>query len=188
MTQKTTGSRMTIYQMAGTALMAAVMCILGPLSIPIGPVPISLTNLVVYLAVYLLGTRLGTLSYVVYFLLGAAGLPVFSGYSGGIGKLAGPTGGYLVGFIIMAVISGIFIKNGKSRPVTAICGMVLGTAAAYVIGTIWFMFVTKMGLAESLALCVFPFLIGDGIKIVVSELLGRKLRSRLNLANIVKGA
>ena len=72
-------SKLSIHQLTAAALMTALMCILGPLSIPIGAVPISFTNLVIYLAVYLLGTRLGTISYLVYLLLGAAGLPVFSG-------------------------------------------------------------------------------------------------------------
>ena len=96
-------TKLSVYQMAAAALMTAVLCVLGPLSIPIGPVPISLTNFVIYITLYLLGTKLGTLSYCIYLLLGTAGLPIFSGYSGGLAKLAGPTGGYLVGFIAMAV-------------------------------------------------------------------------------------
>ena len=78
-------------------LMTAVVCILGPLSIPlpISPVPISFTNLAIFLAVYLLDLKGGTVCLLVYLALGAAGLPIFSGFSGGLGKLAGPTGGYL---------------------------------------------------------------------------------------------
>ena len=89
-------SKVSIYQMAAAALMTALMCALGPLSIPIGPVPISLTNFVIYIAIYLLGTKSGTISYCLYLLIGMVGLPVFSGYSGGLSKLAGPTGGYLM--------------------------------------------------------------------------------------------
>ena len=84
--------------------MTAVTCILGPLAIPIGPVPVSLTPLAVFLSVYILGTKGGTLAYLLYLLIGAVGVPVFSGFTGGLGKLAGPTGGYLVGFILMALI------------------------------------------------------------------------------------
>ena len=86
-----------VYLMSVTALMAAVTCILAPMSIPIGPVPISLTNLAIYLSLYLLGWKWGTVSYLVYVVIGAVGVPVFSGFTGGLGKLAGPTGGYIAG-------------------------------------------------------------------------------------------
>ena len=99
-------NRSSIYQLTTCALMVALMCVLGPMSIPIGPVPVSFTNLVIYLAVYLLGMKGATISCLVYLLLGAVGLPVFSGYQGGLAKLTGPTGGYLVGFILMALICG----------------------------------------------------------------------------------
>ena len=133
-------TKLSVYQMAAAALMTAVLCVLGPLSIPIGPVPISLTNFVIYITLYLLGTKLGTLSYCIYLLLGTAGLPIFSGYSGGLAKLAGPTGGYLVGFIAMAVIAGIFIQKNHGKTVMSVLGMILGTLAAYAFGTIWFVF------------------------------------------------
>ena len=95
----------TTFQMALIAVMAAITCILGPLSIPIpvSPVPISLTNLAIYLTVCLLGWKFGTISYLIYLLIGIAGLPVFSGFSSGFAKLLGPTGGYLIGFIPMAI-------------------------------------------------------------------------------------
>ena len=99
------------YALTATALMTAVTCILAPLSVPIGPVPISLTNFVIFLSLYLLGWKKGTLSLLVYLLLGLAGLPVFSGFAGGIAKLAGPTGGYIIGFIPMAIVAGIIIDK-----------------------------------------------------------------------------
>ena len=97
---------LTVQTMSLIGLMTALTCVLGPLAIPLpfSPVPISFTNLAVYLAVYVLGMKAGAVSYLVYLLLGMAGLPVFSGFTGGFGKLAGPTGGYLIGFIFMAVI------------------------------------------------------------------------------------
>lgn len=103
------------YEMTVTALMTAVTCILAPLSIPIGPVPISFTNLAIYLSLYLLGWKRGTISYLVYLLIGLVGVPVFSGFTGGIGKLAGPTGGYIIGFIAMAVIAGLVIDKCHNR-------------------------------------------------------------------------
>ena len=109
--------KFTVYQLCFMALMAAVTCILAPMSVPIGPIPISLTNLVVYFTVYVIGTKAGIGSYCIYVLLGIVGLPVFSGYVGGPAKIAGPTGGYIVGFILMAAIGGFFIEKFKRNAV-----------------------------------------------------------------------
>lgn len=111
-------------QMALIGVMTAVTCILGPFAIPIpiSPVPISFTNLAVYLTVYVLGMKAGTISYLIYLLLGFAGLPVFSGFTGGVAKLAGPTGGYLVGFIFMAVIAGWFIDHFQGNRIAHVAG------------------------------------------------------------------
>ena len=87
-----TGRKRKIYTLTVTAVMTAVTCILAPISISIGVVPISFTNLAIYLSLYLLGWKMGTVSVVVYLLIGMTGLPVFSGFSGGIAKLVGPTG------------------------------------------------------------------------------------------------
>lgn len=125
------------YAMVSTALMTAVTCILAPLSVPIGPVPISFTNLAIYLSLYLLDWKRGTLSYFLYLLIGFAGLPVFSGFTGGVAKLAGPTGGYIVGFIPMAIITGIVIDHCQKRWIQLL-GMIVGTAICYALGTAWF--------------------------------------------------
>lgn len=154
------------------ALFAALTCVLAPLSIPIGPVPISLTNLVIYFSLYVLGWQRATITYLVYLLLGLVGLPVFSGFEGGVGKLGGPTGGYLIGFIFMAVISGLFVKMKEDEVilnrVLGIAGMILGTLVAYAFGTAWFCYSTGTGLSAALALCVIPFIPGDLVKIIVA--------------------
>ena len=128
---------LTVQTMSLIGLMTALTCVLGPLAIPLpfSPVPISFTNLAVYLAVYVLGMKAGAVSYLVYLLLGMAGLPVFSGFTGGFGKLAGPTGGYLIGFIFMAVISGFFIDHFPGKKLFHAAGMVLGTGVCYLFGT-----------------------------------------------------
>ena len=178
--------KLSVYQMAVAALMTGLMCILGPLSIPIGAVPISFTNFAVYITVYLLGTKLGSVSYCVYLLIGMAGLPVFSAYSGGIAKLAGPTGGYLIGFIFMSIISGIFIKQGKGKILPSILGMAIGTAVAYLFGTIWFMIESGSTLMYALTACVFPFLIGDAVKILLASNIGPLIRSALQKAHLLE--
>lgn len=179
-------SKLSIRQMAMIALMAALMCVLGPLSIPIGAVPISFTNFAIFLAVYLLGTKSGTFSYCIYLLIGMAGLPVFSGYSGGPAKLAGPTGGYLIGFIFTAVISGIFIKLYHKKAIPSILGMVLGMIVAYLFGTAWFIIEAGCTLWYALTVCVFPFLIGDAVKILVAAKIGPVIHNALNHAHLLE--
>lgn len=100
-------SAIPVHTLTLTALMAAMLCVLGPLSIPIGPVPLSLATLVIYLSVYLLGWKWGLVSVVVYLLVGMSGVPVFSGFGGGLGRLLGPTGGYLIGYLPLAALSGL---------------------------------------------------------------------------------
>ena len=94
-----------IFFLASCALMSALLCVVSPMSIPIGEVPISLATFIIYVSVWVLGPYGASLSVMVYLFLGIVGLPVFSGGAGGIGKLAGPTGGYLAGYIILVFLS-----------------------------------------------------------------------------------
>ena len=178
--------KLTTYQMAVTALMAAALCVLGPLSVPIGAIPISLSNFVICLTVWLLGPKFGTLSVAVYLLIGLVGVPVFSGYGAGIAKLAGPTGGYLVGYLLLAFIGGLFIEKSKGQPVISGIGLVLGDAACYVLGTAWFVFQMQCELGYALSVCVYPFIALDLAKIVVSCIVGALLRKRLVQAGVLK--
>jgi len=178
--------KLSTYQIVVTALFAGIMCILGPLSVPIGPVPISLTNLVIMLAVFLLGSKLGTISTVIYILLGAAGLPVFSSFSGGFAKLAGPTGGYIIGFIPLAIISGIAVDKWVNNKGFLVAGMVIGTIILYLLGTVWFVIMMDCEVLYALTVCVFPFLLGDALKIIIALLLGSAVRSRLVKLGYIK--
>ena len=180
--------KLTTYQMAVTALMAAVMCVLGPLTVPIGAVPISLANFVICLTAWLLGPKFGTLSVAVYLCIGLLGVPVFSGYGAGLAKLAGPTGGYLVGYLLLALIGGLFIEKSNGNPVVSGIGLVLGDAACYVLGTAWFVFQMQCELGYALSVCVYPFIALDLAKIVVSCVVGALLRKRLVQAGVLKMA
>lgn len=177
--------KMSIRQMAIIALMTALMCILGPMSVPIGTIPISFTNLVIYIMAYLLGAKFGGISYCIYLLIGMVGLPVFSGFSGGLAKLAGPTGGYLIGFLFIAIISGAFIQKGCGKKAISILGMILGTLVAYIFGTIWFVIQAECNIMYALTVCVFPFLIADGIKIIVASKVGPLIQDVLHKANLL---
>lgn len=172
--------------MALIALMAAVTCILGPLSlnIPVSPVPISFTNLAVYFTVYVLGMKRGTISYLIYLLIGLAGIPVFSAFTGGPGKLFGPTGGYLIGFIFMALICGFFIEKWPSKLYLHFIGMVLGTAVCYLFGTVWLAYQANMGFYAALASGVIPFIVGDLVKIIIALLAGPAIRQQLKRAGL----
>ncbi|MBQ8972626.1 MAG: biotin transporter BioY [Clostridia bacterium] len=162
------------------AIMAAILCIAAPLSVPIGPIPISLATFAVYLAGALLGWKRGTAAVLIYILLGAVGLPVFSGFEGGVHKLIGVTGGYIVGYLPCAAIVGLAADRwGESRKWIIPVAMVVGTVVLYAIGTAWFMIQMNRSLAAALGTCVLPFLPGDAVKIVVAALLSFLLRDRL---------
>jgi len=175
-----------IYQLCVCALMAAIMCVLGPHSIPIGPVPVSLTNLVLYFTVFIIGTQYAFVSYVIYLLLGLVGLPVFSNFSGGLAKLAGPTGGYLIGFLFMILICGIVMEKTNYNIIFTILGDVLATAVAYAFGTAWFVFLAKCTLGYALTVCVVPFIGFDFIKIVVAVIIGKQVRKALLAAHLLE--
>ena len=120
----------------------------------------------------------GTISYFIYLLLGFAGLPVFSGFTGGVAKLAGPTGGYIVGFIPMAIIAGFVIDHYKKRWLQLV-GMIVGTLVCYALGTVWFCFQANYTVSAALAVCVIPFIPADLIKMVLAMSIGPEIRKRL---------
>lgn len=169
---------------AKIAIITAVTCVLAPLSLPIGPIPISLTNFVIYLGLYALGTKNELISYLAYLLLGAIGLPVFSGFVGGPGKLIGPTGGYLIGFLPMASVAGLVIEHFPEKKLAAALGMIAGTLICYILGTAWFCIQANATVSKALGLCILPFLPGDGIKIAVAVFMGPKLRRALTRSEL----
>lgn len=162
-----------------TALMTAVICILAPLSIPIGPVPISLTNLAIYFTMYILDTKRGTIAYMIYLLLGLAGLPIFSNFTGGPQKLFGPTGGYLIGFIPMALITGLVVDRFYKKRILCIAVMEASTWICYLFGSAWLMVSMKITFKAALMAGVIPFIIEDFIKMVLAGIFGPVLRDRL---------
>jgi biotin transport system substrate-specific component len=171
--------------LTGTALMTAALCVLGPMSLPIGPVPISLTNLTIYFFLYILGTKQSAAAYLVYLLVGMAGLPVFSGYSGGLQKLAGPTGGYLIGFIPMILMAGPVVERMWQNRVVCIAAMELSVWVAYLFGTAWLAVSLQRTFGEALAMGVIPFILVDFLKIAAAAVVGPELKFRLQRAGVV---
>lgn len=154
------------------ALMAALLGILSPLAIPLaGGVPISLATGIVMLCGSLLGKKKGTLSVLIYLLLGCIGIPVFANYSGGIGHILGPSGGFLVGYLILAYCVGCFNQTIRRLIVGMLCGNIL----LYAFGIVWFMLVSKSNLVAALGWCVIPFIPGDICKMVAVAILWKSL-------------
>lgn len=162
--------------MVFASLMAALISVGAYLSIPIGPVPIVLQNLFVLLAGLLLGSRWGLIAVAVYLIAGICGLPVFAGGTGGLGRLVGPTGGYLFGFLGAAYLVGVITEKTRGTLVWEIVALVAGTLVVYLFGVPWLKVVTGMSLQKALLVGMVPFLIGDGLKIAAAIPIARALR------------
>lgn len=162
------------------ALFSALTAVCAWVTIPIGPVPISLVTFAVMMAGLLLGWKYGLLAMAVYILLGLAGAPVFTGFRAA-SALLGPTGGYIAGYLPYVTLAGLNLPK-MQRSFAGRCALLAcGTVCCYALGTAWFMHVTSRTLPESMGLCVLPFLPGDAAKIVLSALLAPRLRKALKL-------
>ena len=164
------------------ALLAALMAAGAYIAIPIGPIPIVMQNMFVFLAALLLGARWGLASVAVYLLAGACGLPVFAGGMGGIGRIVGPTGGYLVGYLPAVFLAGYIAEKGAGRIVADVLAMICGTMVLYACGVSWLKILTGMDWLKALAAGMFPFMIGDGIKIAAAALIAKSLRPVVRVA------
>ena len=171
------------------ALLAALTAACSQLVIliPLTPVPFNLATFAVFLAGGLLGAKYGFLSMTAYLLLGAAGLPVFSSFRGGLAVLAGPTGGYLAGYPAAAAVTGLLTQRSGSPAWRRAGAMVLGLAACYGLGTAWYCYSTGTPLLPALSACVFPFLPGDALKTASACLLWRRLEKPLKLGESRRG-
>ena len=155
------------------SLFAALMAVIAPFSLKIGPIPISLATFMVMLTSFVLGKKDGLIVVCIYILLALVGVPVLSGFNSGIGALFGMTGGYIFGYLPLAYLSSYFgYKNFKDK----LCGMLIGTCVLYLFGTIWYMLYTGVSLIPSLSACVLPFIPGDLIKMFIVILLEERLR------------
>jgi biotin transport system substrate-specific component len=167
------------------SLLAALMAAGAYLAIPIGPVPIVMQNMFVFLAGLLLGSRWGLASVAVYLLAGACGLPVFAGGLGGIGRIVGPTGGYLIGYLPAVFIIGYISGRGTVRIGDDVLAMICGTVVLYACGVTWLKILTGMTWTKTLTVGMYPFLIGDAIKIAAAALIVKGLRPITRVAGSV---
>lgn len=179
---------MKLKESALVGLMTAVLCIIGPLAVPLpfSPVPVSATNLALFLILYVLGRKRGCVCYLLYLLMGLIGLPVFSAFTGGPGRLFGPTGGYLAGFLFMMLVSGWFIDRWYDRPVICFFAMLAGMMICYLFGTLWLLSQTGLSFVGALAVGVAPFILGDMIKLVLAAAGGTQLKKHLHRAGFYR--
>lgn len=181
----TTTAKFRIVDMAYIALFAVIIAVCAWISVPT-TVPFTLQTFGIFLAVGVLGGKRGTLAVLVYLLLGAVGVPVFAGFSGGIGYLLGSTGGYIVGFLLTALVMWLMERLLGDKMWVLALSMVLGLAVCYAFGTAWFMAVYArttgaIGLLTALGWCVVPFILPDLIKIALALVICRRLAAAIRL-------
>ncbi|MCG8687650.1 MAG: biotin transporter BioY [Desulfobacterales bacterium] len=163
-------------QIVFTALFVALIACGAFISIPIGPVPIVLQNMFVLLAGLILGPVWGLGCVAVYLLMGFAGLPIFAGGTGGIGKLFGPTGGYLLGYLPAVYVTAVLSKSMKKTFVGDLVALIVGSLIVYAIGVPWLKYVLSMAWSKALAVGMYPFLPGAVLKIAAAAFIAKKIR------------
>lgn len=166
------------------ALFTALIAVCSWISIPT-TIPFTLQTFAVFLTAGLLGAKRGVITIICYIIIGSIGIPVFAGFQAGAGVVAGPLGGYMIGFIFTALIVGIIIDKFGVSTISASTGMLLGLIACYVFGTIWFVYIytgeiTKAGIISSLSMCVLPFVVPDIIKLILAVTLTKRLKKHIN--------
>ena len=157
-----------------TALFTVIICICSWLSIP-SAVPFTLQTFAIFLALLVLGGKRGTTATVLYILLGAVGLPVFHSFTGGIGILTGPSGGYITGFLLLALTYRIIIKKAGEKLFAKAFVLVIGLIICYIAGSLQFALVTDISFKTAVLTCVIPFILPDTVKLILSILLSVKL-------------
>lgn len=181
---KNPGAKITTKEIVGVGMFAAVLAVLSQISVPMpSGVPVTLQTFAVALTGVVLAWRGGTASVVIYILLGAVGAPVFANFSGGAQVLVSYTGGFLWGFIVMALLCGAGVRM-KHVPYGILTGLA-GLAVCHLCGVAQFMVVTKMGFLESFLLSSAPYLVKDVISVILAFVVGGRLRTRLLKAGLL---
>ena len=167
-------------QVALVSLSAALLVVSSWISIPFGAVPVTLQTFVIYVSAVVLGTKKSVAAVAVYLLLGILGVPVFSGFRGGFSTLLGATGGYIAGFVLIALVAGLITERFGKKRVVMFISFITGTLLCYVTGTLWYVFVylDGAGAAGVIASCVLPFIIPDVIKSLLATFVAKAVAER----------
>ncbi len=167
---------MKAQKIAFTGILAAIICLLAPISIPMGAVPLSLATFAVYIIACTADPKRAAGAIIIYILLGAAGLPVFSAFRGGLQVVAGITGGFIIGYIPCALIISLMTGKFGAKKFVYPLSMALGTLACYLTGALWYTVQAGVTFTAALSACVLPFIIGDVTKIAAASALGISLK------------
>ena len=176
----------SVFPMILTSLCAAIIAVLAQIIIPLPLIPITGQTLAIGLVVTILGLKHGTYAVLLYILLGAIGLPVFQSFTGGLGVLFGPTGGYIVGFIPTALVIGFYLKITRLTFIHALVANILGMLVTLVFGAVWLKYLAELSWTGALLSGVIPFLIVGVIKAILAAWVGVIVRQRLKQANILR--
>ena len=164
-----------ILDLCFISLMTAIIAIMAQIAIPLPVgVPITMQTFAIALAGITLGARKGALATLIYIILGAIGLPIFSNFTGGYQCLIGPTGGFLLSFPIMAYIIGLGTKHNLTLP-----NIILGSVINLFCGALWFSLLGNIPFLTGVTTCVIPFIPATIIKIILSWIIGMNIRKRL---------
>ena len=182
----------SVTRLALAGVMAAVIAVFSLISIPVGTVPLTLQTLAVLVAGGLLGPLWGPTSVGVYLLVGMMGVPVFAGGEAGPHVLLGPKGGYLVGFVIAALIMGTAARAARARGMGGraglawlVAGAAGASAAIYLVGVPWLAAAAGLSLGKALAVGFAPFLLGDVLKAAIAVVLVRAVGAALAREGLV---
>ena len=176
----------SVFPMILTALCTAIIAVLAQIIIPLPLIPITGQTLAIGLVVTILGLKYGTYAVLLYILLGAIGLPVFQSFTGGLGILFGPTGGYIIGFIPTAIVIGFYLKKTRLTFTHALVANILGMLVTLAFGAVWLKYLAELSWTGALFSGVIPFLIVGVIKAILAAWVGVIVRQRLEQANILR--
>ena len=175
----------TIQKISFISILAAMICVLSPWSIPIGSIPITLATFALYLIGGVTKKFDGLITILIYICIGIIGIPVFSSFRGGVGVILGVTGGYIVGYLPAVLIISFLTSINKKQFFWYPMSMVLGTIICYLVGTIWYMFQTENSFWYALSICVVPFLVFDIIKIIIAIIITYIINTKTTLFNSI---
>ncbi len=178
----------SVQDMTLIAMFTALIAICSWISVPLGPVPFTLQTFGIFVTAGILGTRRGIISVLVYICIGVIGIPVFAGFSSGPGVIAGPTGGFILGFFFIAVVVGtmthcVSVEKQGMKIVVLVIGMILGDVLCFALGTVWFVWNMKSNVATALGLCVVPYIVPDLIKIGVAAVVVNRIKKYTKIFN-----
>lgn len=161
------------------AILAAIICVIAPFALPAGAIPVTLASFIIFIVSACTDLKFSIPAIFIYILLGAIGLPVFSGFSGGLQAVTGVTGGYIIGYIPCALLVGLLCGRHGCKKYVFPLSMLAGTLICYACGATWYIMQTKCSFATAMAACVLPFILGDIINIAAASVVCITLKPRL---------